>query len=40
MDFDVLHPITGETLAHHALEAGERARLTGATALVVRGSWR
>lgn len=40
LSFDVFHPVTGAMLAHHDLASGERATLSGADALVVRGELR
>lgn len=37
MELDVIDPMSGETLAHHVLAAGERFDLSGGDALVLRG---
>ncbi len=40
MEFDVLHPVTGEVVAHHVLNGGDRIRLSGLGAFVLIGNYR
>jgi hypothetical protein len=37
--FDVLHPLSGQTLEHHTLKAGETVRLTGQAVLILKGTF-
>jgi len=37
--FDVLHPLSGETLGHHSLKAGQTVRLTGQPVLILKGTF-
>jgi hypothetical protein len=39
MIFDVIHPVSGQTLATHSLSAGETVEIGGAEALVLRGTF-
>ena len=37
--FDVIHPLSGETLGHHTLNAGQTVRLTGQPVLILKGTF-
>ena len=37
--FDVLHPLSGEALAHHTLKAGQTVRITGQPVLILKGTF-
>jgi hypothetical protein len=40
MTFDVIHPLSGEVLATHDLEAGVMVEISGADALLLRGAFK